>query len=97
MDYPIRLGYSREQVRKAQWDVLRAVEKGLCNYASLSTVDQQRIRELLDSFSDEMDDPIGYAEAFGQTLAQSVTCRSDTHLVCRVQIVNESLQNAFVH
>ena len=71
MDYPIRLGYSREQVRKAQWDVLRAVEKGLCNYASLSTVDQQRIRELLDSFSDETDDPLGYAEAFGQTLAQS--------------------------
>ena len=71
MDYPIRLGFSKEQVRKAQWDVLKAVEKGLCNYASRSAVDQQRIREILDSFSDETDDPLGYAEAFGQTLAQS--------------------------
>ncbi|MGC9397017.1 MAG: hypothetical protein ACP5J4_19405 [Anaerolineae bacterium] len=62
-------GYSREQVRKAQWDVLRALRKGLSHNPARPAAAQQQLDEFLDDFP-EMDEPIGYAEALGQVLAR---------------------------
>ncbi len=61
-------GFSREQVRKAQWDVLRALRKGLSHNPARPAAAQQQLNEFLDDFP-EMDEPVGYAEALGQVLA----------------------------
>lgn len=69
MNSPIILGFSREQVRKAQWDVLRALRKGLSYNSTLPTATQQDLNDIFGDFP-EVDEPVSYAEAFGQALSR---------------------------